>query len=171
MLSRYINIVTDKSYFSDETGARLSPVCHQYPEKQPNPCYVEAMRHLFIALSWGLALLGGWHGRSHLERQSVWQSSEKAEGRQEAPQKDGQAAQVDTETPTPTDTPTFTPTATVTPTATTTPDFQYVATLSSGRPVAITYTISAGEALIAVLEMILIGLVIFGLFIALVNRQ
>lgn len=70
---------------------------------------------------------------------------------------------------TPSSTPSPTQTVTVTPTAA--PVLQYVSTVTSGQAVAIQYTVTAGEALNAVLEMILIGLVIFGLFIVLVDRR
>lgn len=117
------------------------------------------MRKLFL-FSFVLIIIGGLYGNA------VWQGPRTVQAR-------GSQGETPTDTPTPSQTPevTDTPTATLTPTVTTTPDFQYVATLSSGRSVAIQYTVSAGEALIAVLEMILIGLVIFGLFLALVNRQ
>ena len=130
------------------------------------------MRHFLFSLLFVTAItFGGWYGSFNVQRQLVQQPGEKEEGRQKAPQKNGQEAQVDTDTPTPTDTPTATNTPTVTPTPSSTPDLQYVATLSSGRPVAIQYTVTAGEALIALLEIVLIGLVAFGLFLALTNRR
>lgn len=130
------------------------------------------MRHFLFSLLFVTAItLGGWYGSFNVQRQLIQQPGEKEEGRQERPQKNGQEAQVDTETPTPTDTPTATSTLTVTPTPSSTPNLQYVSTLSSGRSVAVQYTISAGEALIALLEIVLIGLVAFGLFLALVNRR
>jgi len=82
-------------------------------------------------------------------------------------------AQTATDTPTPTPAVTDTPTTTETPTATptATPNLLAVSTLTSGQAVAVVYTISAGESLISVLLVILIGLVIFGLFITLVERK
>jgi len=83
----------------------------------------------------------------------------------------GAQAPTDTPTPTFTDTPTSTVTPTETTTPTATPNLYWVSTLTSGQSVAIVYTISAGESLISVLLVILVGLVVFGLYITLLERK
>lgn len=88
-------------------------------------------------------------------------------------------AQGETDTPTPSDTPspqgtaavTETATATETSTPTATPNLYWVATAPSGQAVAIVYTMTGGEALNATLQMIIIGLITFGLFLALRGRR
>ena len=89
----------------------------------------------------------------------------------------------DTETPTPTETetPTITPTpegtgeataaATEAPTETPTRSLYVYATVSSGQPVAVVMTVTAGELLISGLLMFVIGLVLFGLFVGMTAKQ
>lgn len=84
-------------------------------------------------------------------------------------------AQAPSETPTASDTPpgtapvteAATETATPTVTPTVTPNLYWIATAPSGQAVAIVYTMTGGEALNATLQMILIGFVVYGLFLAL----
>jgi len=78
-----------------------------------------------------------------------------------------------TSTPSPTPEITSTPdgTETVTPTPSPTPNFAYAWTLSSGQSAEITFSMTAGELLIAVLLFILIGLLCFGLFLMMTARK
>jgi hypothetical protein len=88
----------------------------------------------------------------------------------------------DTETPTPTETetPTITPTETPTPegtgaateapTETPTRSLYVYATVSSGQPVAVVMTVTAGELFISGLLVFVIGLLIFGLFVGMAKK-
>lgn len=75
---------------------------------------------------------------------------------------------------TPTDTPTTTPTFTTSPTVTSTatPDIMMYATVSDGGQVyAVSYSVSAGEAMLVLVGLVQIGLLVVLVFGVLASRR